>query len=63
MVCDKMGITVTLPYDPNWLALNWAKNNCTSYITNKASARGVDYDIVYYFSNEKDAIAFMLKWS
>lgn len=31
-----MGITVTLPHDPLWLPLYWAKANCPSYITNTA---------------------------
>ncbi len=59
MVFDKMGITVTLPYDPAWPALRWAKDNCPGYITNNADSSG---RIVYYFTNEKDAIAFTLKW-
>ena len=32
-----MSITVTLPYDPVWTALAWAKENCPSYITNDVS--------------------------
>jgi hypothetical protein len=66
-------MTVTLPYDPNWKALAWAKENCPSYITNesvnttrlkKVSGGWVpDSNIVYYFSNEKDAMWFVLRWS
>jgi len=66
-------MTVTLPYDPNWKALAWAKEYCSSYITNKASnttrLKPVsggwvnDSSIVYYFSDEKDAMWFTLRWS
>ena len=62
-----MGITVTIPYDPLWPALDWAKQNCPSYITNDAHQDGYNtYDwkkIDYFFSDEKDALMFMLKWS
>jgi len=59
-VCIEVGIvTVTLPYDPHWKELEWAKENCSSYITNSV---GPDYSIVYYFSDEKDAVLFMLRW-
>ena len=66
-------MTVTLPYDPDWKALAWAKEYCSSYITNKASnttrLKPVsggwvnDSSIVYYFSDEQDAVMFALKWS
>jgi len=66
-------MTVTLPYDPDWKALAWAKEHCLSYITNKAgpakmkSVSGgwvnANHDIVYYFSDEKDAMWFTLRWS
>ena len=67
-------MTVTLPYDPEWKALAWAKENCPSYITNKvsnttrlkrvASSGWVnDSSIVYYFSDERDVTFFMLRWS
>jgi len=29
-------MTVTLPYDPEWKALEWAKKHCQSYISNQA---------------------------
>lgn len=68
-----MSITVTLPYDPTWAALAWAKEHCPSYITNKASnttrlkqvAGGWinAYCIVYYFGNEQDVIMFKLRWT
>lgn len=50
---------ITLPYDPEWRALQWAKEYCPSYITNKASVGG---HIVYYFFNAEDAMMFKLKW-
>lgn len=67
-------MTVTLPYDPEWKALAWAKENCPSYITNRvsnttrlkrvASSGWVnDSSIVYYFSDERDVTFFMLRWS
>jgi hypothetical protein len=60
-------ITVTLPYDPVWTALEWAKKNCPSYITNDAVPYGAygarEYDIIYFFGNEKDAIKFALRWT
>jgi hypothetical protein len=66
-------MTVTLPYDPDWKALAWAKEYCSSYITNKASnttrlkrvsSSGWvnDSSIVYYFGDEKDALMFSLRW-
>jgi hypothetical protein len=65
-------MTITLPYDPVWAPLEWAKLNCPSYITNEAkpgkTKSGLngwvsDTNIVYYFNDEKDAMMFMLKWS
>ena len=65
-------ITVTLPYDPVWTALDWAKKNCPSYITNAtgpARTKKVpggwvnNASIVYYFSDEQDAVFFALKWT
>lgn len=62
---------VTLPYDPIWKALDWAKEHCPSYITNDAAhpggnKPGGDYFspsvINYYFGSEKDAVIFALNW-
>jgi hypothetical protein len=64
---------VTLPYDPAWQALAWAKKNCPSYITNAVhddvfvfsgmSGPGVtDTKIDYFFSDEKDMLVFILRW-
>lgn len=64
---------VTLPYDPVWRALDWAKDNCPSYITNdvhtkeqtntKDSPVYIEHYINYYFSDPKDAMWFALRWS
>ena len=68
-----MSIKVTLPYDPEWQALKWAKEYCPSYITNKAVTTTGEritvpeyysnYDVVYYFSEQQDAMMFKLKYS
>jgi hypothetical protein len=70
-----MSIKVTLPYDPKWQALAWAKEHCESYITNITNVAAptgalnpapggwiADYCIVYYFGHERDATLFALKW-
>jgi hypothetical protein len=60
-------MTVTLPYDPFWEPLHWAKKYCSSYITNDMHCDGYNtYDatkIDYFFGNKKDALMFLLKWS
>jgi hypothetical protein len=60
-------MTVTLPYDPEWRPLEWAKTYCPSYITNDMHCDGYNtYDntkIDYFFANEKDAMWFVLRWS
>ena len=57
---------VTLRYDPMWKALDWARNNCPSYITNDIHCDGYNtYDntkIDYFFSSKEDAVVFKLKW-
>jgi hypothetical protein len=53
-------MTVTLPYDPVWKALAWAKQHCPSYITNGSYNNAT---IDYFFGNEKEAVMFLLKWS
>ena len=68
-----MGITVTLPCDPVWTALDWAKTHCPSYITNESvnttrlkkvpGGWVADSNIVYFFSDEKDALLFALRWA
>ena len=60
-------MTVTIPYDPVWEPLDWAKKYCSSYITNDMHMNGYNtYDhtkVDYHFSDEKDALMFMLRWS
>lgn len=60
-------ITITVPYRPFWEPLTWAKENCSSYITNDLHQDGYNtYDhtkIDYFFADEKDALMFALKWS
>lgn len=63
----EMVIKVTLPYDPIWRPLEWAKENCPSYITNalhENDQRDWEYlRIDYFFSDEKDATLFALRWT
>lgn len=57
---------VTLPYDPVWEAMTWAKTHCPSYITNDMHKYGNSYDnkrIDYFFDNEQDALLFALRWA
>ncbi len=60
-------IHITLPYRPMWEPLDWAKENCPSYITNDVHMDGYNtYDntrIDYFFGDEGDAILFKLAWS
>lgn len=60
-------IYVTLPYRPFREPLDWAKENCPSYISNDLHCDGYntyDYNkIDYFFSDEEDAIIFKLAWS
>ena len=59
-------MTVTLEYDIFWEALGWAKKNCPSYITNAGHQdEHGKYDvdkIDYFFADDRDAVAFMLRW-
>lgn len=64
---------VTLPYDPEWRALDWVKEHCPSYITNEITNTTKlkqvpggwvnDSSIVYHFGDEKEALMFLLRWS
>lgn len=60
-------MTVTVPYDPFWEPLMWAKEHCPSYINNDLHMDGYNsYDhkkIDYHFGDEKDALMFLLRWS
>jgi hypothetical protein len=62
----EVGMTVTIPAFPFRDALDWAKENCPSYITNDLHQDGYNtYDhtkMDYYFSDEKDALIFALRW-
>lgn len=57
---------VTLPYDRCWTALEWAKENCPSYVTNDSHLTADGYyeknKIDYFFGNEAEATMFRLKW-
>jgi len=57
---------VTLPYDPDWTPLSWAKKHCASYSTNdvhtNTNESGIGVQIDYFFGEEKDAVLFSLKW-
>lgn len=60
---------VTLPYDPLWQPLDWAKTHCLSYITNDVHYDGhysfdnPDIKVDYFFYDEKEALCFALRWS
>lgn len=60
-----MAITITLPYDPEWKALEWAKEHCPEYITNavhKNTGEQAATQIDYFFTTSRDAVFFSLKW-
>jgi hypothetical protein len=61
-----MEMTVTLPYDPVWAPLSWAKEHCPSYITNDVnkplSDARIKIHIDYFFASERDAVFFSLRW-
>ena len=42
--------------------LDWAKEKCPSYITNDAVQKNGDYYYRFYFSQERDLTAFILRW-
>jgi len=46
-------------YEP----LQWAKKNCPSYITNDAVQKQGEYYYRFYFSDEKDYILTVLRWT
>lgn len=57
---------VTLKYDPVWSALDWAKKNCPSYITNRVHLtddQTYNRDLIdYFFADERDSFWFALRW-
>lgn len=44
-------------------ALKWAKKNCSSYITNDAVEKEGKWYYRFFFSQEKDVMMFVLRWS
>ena len=62
-----MVMTVTIPYTPLWAPVDWAKEHCPSYISNDIHMDGYNtFDnskVDYFFSDEKDAMWFKLRWS
>ena len=67
-------IIITLPHKQNGdniLPLEWAKDNCPSYITNSVQPIYESDDqrfpsgfvMQYRFYDEKDAVLFSLRWS
>jgi len=59
-------MTVTIPYTPFQEPLYWAKKHCPSYITSDVHRDGYNtYDdtkIDYFFSDDRDAMWFILRW-
>lgn len=56
----------TLPYDPQWRALEWIKENCPSYITNdvhKEKGTELVTRIDYFFGDDRDVVWTLLRWS
>lgn len=43
--------------------LEWAKQNCPSYITVDAILKNDRYYYRFFFGKEKDLLMFILKWS
>lgn len=60
-------MTVTIPYSPLWAPALWAKEQCPSYIGNDIHMDGYNtFDnskVDYFFSDEKDAMMFILRWA
>lgn len=61
-----MSTSVILPYESTLQALQWAKQNCSSYIDIYVHMDGFNnYDnskIEYFFTDDPDALMFMLRW-
>lgn len=60
-------MTVTIPAFPFIEPLQWAVENCLSYITVDCHQDGYNiYDhtkMHYHFADEKDAMMFILRWA
>lgn len=44
-------------------ALEWAKKNCPSYITNDTVKKEGNWYYRFFFGQEKDVMIFMLRWT
>jgi hypothetical protein len=57
--------SITLPHVHEWRPLEWAKENCPSYIscTGYLKENTEEGFIEYYFSETKDMTLFALRWS
>lgn len=63
-----MTYEVDLVFDSDYhkeamLSLNWAQQNCPSYIKNNGVSYPTGALITFTFNEEKDAMWFRLKWS
>lgn len=50
-------------FESRYEPLDWALAHCASYITNDAVQKQGVYYYRFYFGNERDQIAFALRWS
>lgn len=58
-----MKITITSKTEElDHTMLSWCKKHCKSYITNTGYIKDLEVYYEYYFSDEKDAVMFLLKW-
>ena len=59
-------ITVTILKEKGVHALEWVKETCPSYITNDMHMDGYNtYDTTkldFFFSDQKDAVMFVMRW-
>ena len=55
---------VSIPWDPTWKALDWAKEHCPAYITNFMYYTDTGEPMIKYcFSSDKEALWFRIMWS
>lgn len=50
-------------FESRYEPLDWALAHCPSYITNDAVQKEGEYHYRFYFGDERDQIAFALRWS
>ena len=50
-------------FESRYEPLAWALAHCPSYITNDAVQKQGEYHYRFYFGDERDQIAFALRWS